>query len=378
MNWHSIKNYFALLLLIAILFMNSCQDPNQPQDSDRDLEMMIGQMLLIGFRGTEISESSQIASDIKSGRIGGVILFDKDVALGYTQRNIISPEQVKVLNTKLSSYAPIHKLLVAVDQEGGKVARLKPAYGFLPTVSQEYLGTLNNPDTTKFYADRTAQTLKEAIFNLNFAPVVDLNVNPNSPAIGALQRSFSRDPQVVASNSEIIINEQKVQGILSCLKHFPGHGSASADSHLGFTDITNTWIQDELIPYRELVKTGKVQIIMTAHVFNGKLDSVYPATLSTNIITGILRNQIGFKGVVVSDDMNMQAISEHYGLDSAIELSITAGVDILVFGNNLIYDELIAVKAGEIIKNLVKTGKISEARIKESYQRIVTMKNSLN
>ena len=378
MNWHSIKNYFALLLLIAILFMNSCQDPNQPQDSDRDLEMMIGQMLLIGFRGTEISESSQIASDIKSGRIGGVILFDKDVALGYTQRNIISPEQVKVLNTKLSSYAPIHKLLVAVDQEGGKVARLKPAYGFLPTVSQEYLGTLNNPDTTKFYADRTAQTLKEAIFNLNFAPVVDLNVNPNSPAIGALQRSFSRDPQVVASNSEIIINEQKVQGILSCLKHFPGHGSASADSHLGFTDITNTWIQDELIPYRELVKTGKVQIIMTAHVFNGKLDSVYPATLSTNIITGILRNQIGFQGVVVSDDMNMQAISEHYGLDIAIELGVIEGVDFLVFGINVIYDYLMEVKAGEIIKNLVKTGKISEARIEESYQRIVVMKNSLN
>lgn len=378
MNLHNIKNYFALFLLIAILFMNSCQDPNQPQDSEPELEMMIGQMLLIGFRGTDISDADQITMDIKSGRIGGVILFDKDVALGYSQRNIISPEQVKILNSKLSSYAPLHKLLIAVDQEGGKVVRLKPAYGFLPTVSQEYLGTLNNPDTTKFYAVRTAQTLRESMFNLNFAPVVDLNVNPNSPAIGALQRSFSRDPQIVVSNSEIIINQQKVQGILSCLKHFPGHGSASVDSHLGFTDITNTWIQDELLPYRELVKTGKVQIIMTAHVFNGKLDSVYPATLSSNIITGILRNQIGFNGVVVSDDMNMQAISEHYGLDSAIELSIKAGVDILVFGNNLIYDELIAVKAGEIIKNLVKSGKISETRIKESYQRIVNMKSSLN
>lgn len=360
----------------AILF-NSCQDPNSPQDSDSDLDMMIGQMLLIGFRGTELDENSAIARDIKSGRIGGVILFDKDVALGYSQRNIVNPEQVQKLNNGLKSLAPVHKLLVAVDQEGGRVARLKTDYGFLPTVSQEYLGNLNNPDSTRYYAQRTSRTLSDAGFNLNFAPVVDLNVNPNSPAIGALQRSFSRNPEIAVAHSSVLINEQKSRKILSCLKHFPGHGSASADSHLGFTDITNTWLEEELVPYRELINSNTANVIMTAHVFNEKLDSIYPATLSEKIIGGILRNKLGFEGVVVSDDMNMKAISEHYGLETAIELSIKAGVDILVFGNNLIYDEEVAVKAGQIIKNLVHSGKLSAERIRDSYKRILILKNKI-
>jgi beta-N-acetylhexosaminidase len=358
-----------------IFVLQSCEDPTSPQDSDSNLDMMIGQMILVGFRGTDVNSESQIAQDIKSGRVGGVILFDKDVALGYSSRNIESPEQVEKLNSKLQSFAPLHKLLIAVDQEGGKVARLKPEYGFPETVSQEYLGRIDNYDTTTFYGNRTAQTLKNNKFNLNFAPVVDLNVDSNSPAIGALGRSFSANPDVVTKNAKLIIEAQKQHKILSCLKHFPGHGSASSDSHLGFTDITNTWSESEILPYSNLVKTNSVHLIMTAHVFNEKLDPLYPATLSSNIINGILRNQIGFDGVVVSDDMNMKAISEHFGLETAIELAINAGVDILVFGNNLVYDEQIAIKAGAIIKKLVKEGKIPFSRIKQAYRRIYYMKN---
>ncbi|MBX3045276.1 MAG: glycoside hydrolase family 3 protein [Candidatus Kapabacteria bacterium] len=376
------SNFNPLIKLFAIfsgiLFMIvSCDDPNRPQDSERDLDLMIGQMLMIGFRGVDVDETSPIVNDIRAGRVGGVILFDKDVALGYAQRNIVSPEQVEKLNSKLQSYSGTYKLLIAVDQEGGRVARLKTDYGFLQTVTQQYLGTLNNPDTTKFYADRTAETLNNARFNVNFAPVVDLNVNPNSPAIGALERSFSREPHIVISNSEILIKSQKQKKVLSCLKHFPGHGSASADSHLGFTDITNSWSEEELVPYRELIKRNEINMIMTAHVFNSKLDSVYPATLSGSIISGILRGQLGFDGVVVSDDMNMKAISEHYGLEYALEMSIKAGVDVIVFGNNLIYDDEIASKAVNIIKDLVYSGKISKERIKQSYKRIVLLKSKI-
>jgi beta-N-acetylhexosaminidase len=357
--------------------MNSCTDPVTPQDSDSDLRLMIGQMIMIGFRGAEVSDTSAIVLDIKSGRVGGVVLFDKDVALGFSQRNIVSAAQVSELNRTLLAKSTKSPLLIAVDQEGGKVARLKPEYGFLPTVSQEYLGTLNNPDSTIFYGNRTAATLEESGFNFNFAPVVDLNVNPKSPAIGAIQRSFSRDPDVVVSNAGILINCLKNKNVLSCLKHFPGHGSASADSHQGFTDVTETWIEEELIPYRKLIEAGKVQAIMTAHVFNAKLDADYPATLSSKIVGGILRNQLKFDGVVISDDMNMKAISENFGLETALEKSINAGIDIVLFGNNLIYDEQIAKRAGDIIFDLVKKGKISKERIKKSYSRIMLLKNNL-
>jgi len=377
MNLINNKLFFYLFIIIIVTFMNSCTDPVTPQDSDSDLRMMIGQMIMIGFRGTEVSDTSAIVLDIKSGRVGGVVLFDKDVALGYSQRNIVSAAQVSQLNRTLLSKSTKSPLLIAVDQEGGKVARLKPEYGFLPTVSQEYLGTLNNPDSTIFYGNRTAATLQESGFNFNFAPVVDLNVNPKSPAIGAIQRSFSRDPDVVVSNAGILINCLKNKNVLSCLKHFPGHGSASADSHQGFTDVTETWIEDELIPYRKLIEAGKVNAIMTAHVFNAKLDADYPATLSSKIVTGILRNQLKFDGVVISDDMNMKAISENFGLETALEKSINAGIDIVLFGNNLIYDENIAKRAGDIIFDLVKQGKISKERIKKSYNRIMLIKNNL-
>ena len=366
-----------LLFITSVLLFVSCSDSVDPDPvSLPPLEEKIGQMLLIGFRGLSVSEDDQIVKDVKAGRIGGVVLYDRDVALGSDVRNIESPEQVRNLISSLQSYADT-KLFVAVDQEGGRVNRLKEKFGFPATVSQQYLGTLDNVDTTRYYAERTAGTLNELGFNLNFAPVVDVNINPASPAIGNIERSFSADPAMVTKHSEIVIDVLNSHDILTTLKHFPGHGSAASDSHLGFTDVTNTWQQSELIPYQNLVNGGYNDVIMTAHIFNSNLDSNYPATLSHNIITGILRNQIGYNGVIISDDMNMGAITDHYGLEQAIELSINAGLDILIFANNLTYDELIAERAVNIILSLVSRGQISEERINESYLRIKDLKQRI-
>jgi len=206
---------------------------------------------------------------------------------------------------------------------------------------------------------------------------VDMNVNPDNPVIGKVERSFSAEPRVVANQAAIIIEEHRKQGIISTLKHFPGHGSSKADSHKGFVDVSDTWKPDEIKPYADLIAKGNVDMIMTAHIFNARLDSSVPATLSKRIITGILRDSLKYQGVIISDDMQMGAITDHYGLETALEKCINAGVDIVCFGNNLQYDPDIITKATSIIKRLVVEGKIPRTRIDESYKRITTLKNTL-
>ncbi len=341
-----------------------------------DLDTMIGQMLMAGFRGYTVDADSAIMRDVTERHLGGVILFDYDVQLGKPERNIKSPKQVKALTDSLAAAATI-PLLISVDQEGGKVQRLKPAYGFMGTLSAETLGA--GDDAGVFDAgSMIGKMLLDTGFNLDFAPVADVNENSNSPAIGKLGRSFSSDPKRVATCDRIFLKGLAAHGIVGCLKHFPGHGSAGSDSHLGVTDVTDTWSRDELIPYRKLIRGGTAQVIMTAHIFNANLDPEYPATLSHKVITGLLRNELGFNGVVITDDMNMKAITSQFGQTEAIRLAIQAGADILLFGNNLDYDPAIVKKAHGIIRKLVDDGVVKEARIAQSFARIMRLKDSMN
>lgn len=333
-------------------------------------------MITVGFRGLEAPPQSQIAQTIKQYHIGGVVLFDFDVPADSALRNIQSPEQLQKLTTRLQGYSQI-PLFVTIDQEGGKVSRLKEKFGFPPSVSAQYLGALANPDSTQYYARKTAMTLAGAGINVNLAPVVDVNINPENPVIGGIDRSFSSDPAEVARQAALYIEELHHQNILTTLKHFPGHGSSKDDSHKGIVDVTKTWQREELIPYKKLIEGGKTDIIMTAHIFNSRLDSTYPATLSKPIITGMLRNSLGFEGVVMSDDLQMGAIRKYYDLKETIKLSIQAGVDILVFANNSVFDPDVAAKAHRIIENLIKEGSISEERIDESFERIIKLKERI-
>ncbi|WP_319471953.1 glycoside hydrolase family 3 N-terminal domain-containing protein [uncultured Pseudodesulfovibrio sp.] len=340
-----------------------------------DLDTMIGQMLMAGFRGFEAPTDSPIIRDIEKYHLGGIILFDYDVMTHSYERNIKNPAQVKKLVSDLKAHADI-PLLTAIDQEGGKVQRLKPKYGFKGTPSAAVLGAGNDKDV-EFAAMSIGYMLHKLGFNLDFAPLADVNVNPESPAIGKMGRSFSADPNRVAQCDEIFLTELKRQGVIGCLKHFPGHGSAGSDSHKGLTDVTNTWTAQELIPYRLLIKKGEPKVIMTAHIFNEKLDPKYPATLSKRIITGLLRKDLGFNGVVITDDMTMKAITSFYGQAEAISLSIQAGADILLFGNNIDYDADVVPKAHAIIRKFVDDGVISKQRITQSYDRIMRLKSEL-
>ncbi|MDM8565936.1 glycoside hydrolase family 3 protein [Candidatus Halobeggiatoa sp. HSG11] len=332
------------------------------------LDEKVGQMLIVGFYGLTVNNESSIIKDIKEHHLGGVVLYDYDNTSGLYERNIKSPKQVKTLTSKLQAAAKI-PLLVAVDQEGGMVQRLKKEYGFPNVFSAQFLGKKNDLNRTYKDAETIATTLKNVGINFNFAPVVDLNINPTSPAIGNLKRSFSADPVVVTNHAAKFIEAHRTHKVINALKHFPGHGSSTDDSHLAITDITDTWKNIELKPYIKLINDGMVDVIMTAHVFNRNLDPMFPATLSKITINGWLRGSLKYNGVIISDDMQMQSILSSYSLETAIKKSIEAGIDIILTCNNSQYDKGVVARMIDIIKTSV-----SEKKIDESYNRIMRLK----
>jgi beta-N-acetylhexosaminidase len=362
----------------AILIFGSagyCGSRELPSAKEANMDFKIGQMLMVGFRGGDVNSTSIIGKDIRNRKVGGVVLFDYDYTLN-TERNITSAVQLHRLTGKLQKLTP-YPLLIAVDQEGGRVCRLNETSRFERTPSAKYLGGANDLSLTYKEASKIASQLSQMGINLNFAPVVDLDLNPNNPVIGGRERSFSSDPNVVTSHAVKFIEAHHQQRVLCTLKHFPGHGSSFADSHLGFVDITKTWSPVELKPYEEIIKLGLADAVMTAHVFNANLDANNCATLSKPIVTGLLRKKVGFDGVVISDCMNMEAIRGNYGFEEAIRRAIDAGVDIILISNNMVYDEDVAARAVALIKKLVKSGRITQERVDESYERIRKLKGKL-
>ena len=323
-------------------------------------------MLIVGFDDAVIDKNSQIVKDMQAYDLGGVILFDRDYKDRNKTKNIRSPKQLKKLTDDLQHFSK-KPLFISVDQEGGRVARLKPKYGFAKIPSASAVGKMNYKETVQTYATQS-QMLQNTGINMNFAPVVDLAVNPKNRVIVGLERSFGKDTTKVTEYAKVVILEQKKHNIISVLKHFPGHGSSLGDSHKGFVDVSETWSPDELLPYSNLIEENLVDMIMTAHVFNKHIDDVYPATLSYKFNTKLLRDMMHFRGVIVSDDLQMGAISQHYSLKERVTLAINAGVDILLFGNQL---EDMSVK--EIVNAVyaqVKANKIPLSRIIESNRKI--------
>ena len=338
-------------------------------------------MLLVGFRGTNAATAAAVLDDITLRSLGGVVLFATYQPTGDPVRNIVSPAQLSELTGALQASALRSEaglsLIVAVDEEGGHVARLDPAHGFPPTQSAATLGAEDDRARTRRAGRAIGVTLRDAGINLNLAPVVDLNVNPSNPIIGALDRSFGADPTLVTGQATAFIRGHHDEGILTTLKHFPGHGSSTADSHLGVVDVSDTWTPIELVPYRRLVPAGLADAILTAHVFNGQLDAEHPATLSHATIDGLLRGEIGYDGVVISDDMQMGAIRQAYGYEDAVRLAILAGVDILTIANQQVFEPDIVARTIGIVAGLVERGVVTEARIDASWRRIVALKARL-
>jgi beta-N-acetylhexosaminidase len=334
------------------------------------LDIKIGQMLMVGYQGRDVKTNSTIISTIKKGLIGGVLLYEYNVPLTNTKNNLHR------ITTTMQDAATI-PLLISIDQEGGQVNRLKTKYGF-PAMPSAYSVGQKKDDV---YSTKVATTITNELIdcgiNVNYGPVLDIH-NPLCPVLGARQRCYSSNVEEIAHQAQLFIEAHNSMGVKTVVKHFPGHGNARADSHLGIADVSNYWNMNELIPYKMLIDEGVVNMVMTAHIINSKLDkTLMPATLSKKVITTILREQLGFRGVVISDDMQMQAISKNYGFEESIKKAINAGVDILMFSNNIKgVSNYTPENLHATIKKLVLNGSISQKRIDESYARIMSLKRS--
>ena len=360
-----------LFLLLFLLFYTL----DAKTFDDAELKKMIGRMLIVGFDDAKIDKESQIVQDTQKYELGGVILFDRFYKDRNRTKNISSPKQLQKLTSDLQNFSQ-KPLFIAVDQEGGRVARLKPKYGFTKIPSAMQVSKMSYEETLNIY-ETQSKMLQEAGVNMNFAPVVDLAINPKNSVIVGLERSYGKDIRQVTAYAKIVIEEQKAHNIISVLKHFPGHGSSLGDSHKGFVDVSETWSPDELAPYSNLIIQNLADMIMTAHVFNSHIDDKYPATLSYKFNTKLLREMMEFKGVIISDDLQMGAIAKHYTLKERVTLAINAGIDILLFGNQL--ENMNTEDIVDAIFAEVKSGAIPLQRVIESNRRIANLhtKNSI-
>lgn len=359
-----------IIFILAILTSNGLLDA-----SEVSLDKKIGSMLMVGFHGTSVNNSSQICSDIKKYNLAGVILFDYNPVDKTKPKNIQTKAQVATLTKQLQACTPRKDLLISVDQEGGKVQRLKSVYGFygnFPTAKE--VGAMSDTDTLKTYT-KMGKELKSVGINYDLAPVVDLAINPKNYVINGLNRAYSSDVNVVSHKAGLFIKAMNDTGVLTSLKHFPGHGSSEGDTHKGYVDVTKTWNEIELEPYRILV--NKADSVMVAHVYNANIDTL-PASLSYATVTKLLRNKLGYKGVVITDDLQMGAISQKYTLRDTLRLAIKAGDDILLFGNQLDPQKTVSTDTlVATIKDLVSKKEVSIDDINHAYNRVQKLKSEL-
>ncbi len=333
-----------------------------------DISQKVGHLLMVGIQGQTLdSASKDFLSEI---RPNGVILF---------ARNIESPKQIGELNHDLQEFAlniGLDPLFIAVDQEGGRVRRLLEPFSEFPP-SWEMAKSSSPEDSVRDFAFRTATELRLAGFNLDFVPVLDVvneNVDLKSTVIG--DRSFGGNPETVAHLGNIVTHEMRSQGVIPCAKHFPGHGATTVDSHFDLP-VDERSLQDlearDLIPFKQAVQ-NKIEMIMTAHVLFPKLDPDNPATMSCRILDNLLRKRFGYEGIIITDDLDMGAVSKSYPTDTCVVESFNAGADILLICNS--QDKALAALAA--LRNAIRNRQIDTHQVSVSIKRIESLKRKFN
>lgn len=364
------KKYLLLLLSLPFLTTGS------------PLREQIGQLIIVGFEGAEISPQNPVNKAITEQNIGGVILFDVDVRRAIVRedgskvpppRNITSPEQLRALTQTLQAKART-PLFIAADQEGGRVARLNKRNGFPQPPSHKTLAQ-ESPETARGVIHASAAMLKAYGINFNLGPVLDIETPGNF--IGAKERCFSKNPETVAEYAGIYIREHKEEGILCAAKHFPGHGATQGDSHLGLVDGTQTWSPKELKPYKELISQGILEAVLTGHLYLKQLDAADPASLSPEILTTLLREELGYNGLIITDDLNMGAIEKEYSLPEASVLALLAGNDIILICHSLLENPKDLEEIISAIETAVRSGRLPQKQLDASYQRVLKAKQTV-
>ena len=360
------------LVLLSVSFSNSYAQNDGLRDTLNSIpiEEKVGQMIMVGIRGTHLNAEAMdlTRTQIVNGDIGGIIFF---------KHNIKNSRQFRIFVKSLRDLQVDQPLFLAVDEEGGLVRRLRKSQGFDEFPSAAHVGnTSSTSDAYNIYS-KMAKQIHYTGLNLNLAPVVDVNINQISPAIGQLKRSFSKNPGDVYKYGEVFIRAHNDENVLTTLKHYPGHGSSREDSHNGITDITSTWRSSERLPFKRLVDSARVDMIMAGHLMDRRVDTKYPASISNSHIQKNLREEIGFSGVVITDDLQMGAIIKRFELEEIIIASVNAGCDILQFSDPLDLDDNLPIRIREIILKAIQNGNIDPQRIHESYARIIQLKSKL-
>ncbi len=334
----------------------------------------IGQMIMVGFRGMSPRDAQPTLHNIAEGSVGAVVLFDVDAETGGP-RNIQSPSQLGELVGALKETGDI-PVLVTVDAEGGFYHRLKERYGFAAATPAATMGERNDLAFTRAEGRVTAAELARVGIDMNLAPVVDL-LNPANLTVSARRRSFSSDPGLVAAHAREFILGHKDLGILTAVKHFPGMGGVLRPYSPGVGELIQNWSTSELEPYRTLVAAGLLDAVLASRVTHPEIDDVDPGCLSNKTVEQLLRNDIGFDGVVMTDAMEMLPIWDVYGFERGILKAIDAGCDLILFCNEsgiVPYSDDRAPAAVQVILDAIDRGDISEERIDRSCARILALK----
>ena len=322
-----------------------------------NIQSQIGQLLMIGFDGTELSQ--ELIAWLKEYQPGGVIVFS---------RNLVDRDQIAELTNAIQAQATQAPFLIAIDQEGGRVSRLPKGFTIFPPAAM--VAACHSPDLAYQAAAVTAQELRAVGINMNMAPVLDVNSNPSNPIIG--NRAFAEDPDEVCSMGEATIAGLHDHKVLACGKHFPGHGDTSTDSHeeLPIAKLSKERLERiELKPFRHAISRD-LRAIMSAHVRYPALDDTAPATLSHAVMTILLRQDLGFTGLSLSDDLEMHAIVDHFSIGDAAVRSLQAGVDLLLICHRLDRQ----TEAIEAIQRALSSGELSLQSIELSLARLSEIK----
>lgn len=359
-----LRSLLIMLLLSAPVYAD--------ETSDAALQAKIDQLFIVGFRGTSFEAAPEIQRMLSETNIGGVVLFDYDTPSKTYGRNIKTKTQTTALIADLQSHAKT-PLFISIDEEGGKVSRLKNIPGFVPTLSAQKL-SLKTDAQVQAIAKGLGKILSGYGFNMNFAPVLDVNVNKKSPAIGLVGRSFSSLQSVAARKGIAFSKGLGQSSIIPVGKHYPGHGSALADTHKGFVDITKTFKPYELYPFKKACEAG-ISAIMVGHLYDANVDNTYPATLSKAHIDRL--KSLGCTSqVFITDDIDMKALSDQYSRHDILVNAFNSGIDMVVASNNITtYSPNEFFIDRVIVFNAVKAGEISEARIGEAYTKVINLKN---
>ncbi len=340
--------------------INGENDPIKDKIKEMTMEEKLGQLVMVGLDGYSIDDNAK--TFISSYKVSGFIFFSRNIE--SQQQSLELANSLKAFNEENSNIP----LLLGVDEEGGRVSRLPIQYKKLPT--NQKIGSISNTEFSREIGEILGQQVKSLGLNLDFAPVMDIMSNPKNTVIG--NRSFGSNADVVSSLGLSTHDGIKSQNVIPVIKHFPGHGDTTVDSHVGLPVVTKSLDQLsklELVPFEAAINNG-TDVVMVSHILMQKLDSKYPASFSKAIITDLLRDKMGFKGVVITDDITMGAVTKNYALGDMAVKSLQAGSDIIL----ICHDFNMQIDVLNSIKSAVENGEISEQYIDEKVYRVLSLK----